>query len=375
MSDWNEYTTEELEAICSSDKKTVHGVFFTAEERIWKKTKADSYHQTASLVEIRELSKKCAIKHKAVHSLALTLNDVPSYIILFLSGIIDAATIVTLSVVSLIAVAASLLGLTLITGVYFFVSNYLEQKKLGEKNQRIFDMCIIQKQCTLELIRRHKQAKISHSMFAITEADLLGNLNAEKVPEAQAIDNEDDNEETTFTYTPVIKNKRIKSAISAGGTVAGVLSLTYLLGAPALLAALGATATVAVLLTPLGLGIIVGATIAIGILYGVLHYRKTMNEHKTQKYIDFLTSELENCTDHLKSLRENKKPKKNKETAPEHESSKHALKLTDVPRKLSAFNGSSMMYASNHNQNHSHNNSHHGNSNHSLTTHSTSPSL
>jgi hypothetical protein len=309
MIEWNKYTNEELETILDSHKNAAYEAFYAAEERVWNENNAGTYEKSVSLQQIRQLTRRMTIKNKITHSFFSSINDLPSYAIMTLIAIADVAN---LAVLSLLAITATLLAATLITGALYFISSYQEQKKQSMKNQRMFDILVIKKKCTEELIRRANPSDDIILPLLISSRPTLS-LNHDDANKIVVNDN--------FKYTQTTKLKRVKPAIGAGVMIGSILLSTYYLGASTIITAFGAATAASAMLGPIGLGVALGVTIGIAIFYAVVHYRSSIDEHKTLKYIAHLEKDLQKSTDELESFQNGKehKPRKTQTQSEEDE--------------------------------------------------------
>jgi len=214
---------------------------------------------------------------KVSQSLFSAITDAPSYPLLVLWSIIG---LITLKVITLSLLTGGLGALMLVTGGLFYVATYHEQKIAAKKIDKTFELLALKNKCA-DLLTARLQERLG------VEAS-----------EENSLPYEPPAEKSNRKWLPRTKDA-VKAALMVGTTLFG----TYYFGTSAIIGAFGVTAVSTAMLGPIGLGIALTITFAVGIYFGYKHYQETKANAEIKKQQKLITAEIKEKTDKCHDLR------------------------------------------------------------------------
>ncbi len=207
-----------------------------------------------------------------------TINGETSYLVMTLFGLLDVFS-VTLAVATALTIAFG--ALTIATGVYIFVTEYLERVEAKKKLEDDFDFLIMKTVCAESII--YCREKNIRSQFANPYEDT-----PEYLPMPNPASVHSKYEEPSLLI-------RLKPAVLKAVMTFTMLLGTYFLGSAIILTAFGASAIAAAVTGPIGIGIAVGIAVAVGLF--ILY--KQYQANKVSNMIEHLQENMEAGLEHL----------------------------------------------------------------------------
>lgn len=189
----------------------------------------------------------------------------PSLAMMLIWGIVGS---VTIAIPSLAIICLFSLGIFAISGLIYFIITLQEEKRKQASTQDFFQISALKDKCADLVMQKYEQ-----------EIPNIRRL----IPRSYARNNYEDDE-------PV--SSPLKPATGITLLVSTTLFGTYYIGASALIAAFGLTASFAFLTGPIAIGVCLGVALGIGLYFGYAHYRNLQNKTQTQTWRKEVTENL-----------------------------------------------------------------------------------
>lgn len=261
MSLWKELSTDQLYVIleCKNIEKINKWLLRFANNGL-----EEQFH--LSIVKARLKCKHALSQHEIMQSLFTVVTSEASYPAIILLAIAQ-ATVLSLLALSILTIGTAVL--TLAAGIFFYVAAYSEYKIEYESNLDDLDFSQIKLECTKEIIRRHEEPTIQN------ENQSSWNIKPFTKP---------------FIFRNDNRLRRMKSALASTMLTAGSLFAIYYLMVAVVIAAFGVTTA---LLGPIGIGVAIGVTLAIGLYAGYKQYQSLYNNEKLAAFKEHQEHQLE----------------------------------------------------------------------------------